>query len=625
MTDIDALLEQVSDPGVREALRALIHGSRPRADEREVAEYQLSYAGKEPEAEILLRTPALPLQLTRAFGKLGEEAWHNVLIQGDNLPALRRLVQMKAEGLVGNADGSPGVRLAYIDPPFASEEDYETKAGKVAYSDKVKGAEFIEGIRKRLVLIRELLSDDGSIFVHLDWRKSHYIKIVMDEIFGEHNFANEIIWHYKAGSVGKTSFGRKHDTVLRYVRRQGTVVFNADAIRIPYAESTIKRLSYAGAREKDIEKVLARGGKVPTDVWEIGIVQGNSAEDTGYPTQKPEELVGRIIAASSNPGDVVLDCFVGSGTALAAAEKLDRRWIGVDMALSAIYTCQKRLLDIASSKVPGDPEVDAGKKALYGRSARAFGVYSSGHYDFARLRALPFADYRTFVLRLFGAREEPEDLNGFRIDGRHRGHPVIVFDYTGDPEAQVTPDFFPELAEVLGRRAGDRVLFIAPASRLAFFQDEITTGGITFEVRRVPYSIINAMRRRGNQPTSEADIRKMIESEGFDFVIPPRVKLELDPSTQSLTITDFHSFALAKRLTDEDRGMPAIAMVLIDYNHDGHIFDLDSVVFADQLTSDGFRVKLDGARTGEVVAVSICDIFGNEHIEVFADQTWGQQ
>lgn len=630
MPGIESLIERIADPALREQLAREFAELRARLDaeaaERAPAgqrEYLLGYAGKQPEAEILLRTPALPFQRIRTFGQLDEGVWHNLLVQGDNLPVLRRLIDMKAEGLLRNADGSDGVRLVYIDPPFASDEDYETKAGKVAYADKIKGAEFIEGLRRRLVLIRELLADDASVYVHLDWRKSHYIKVVMDELFGEHNFINEIIWNYKAGSVGKAAFGRKHDTLLRYVRHKENVVFNPDAVRVPYAASTIQRLGYAGAREKDVSKVLARGGKVPTDVWEIGIVQGNSAEDTGFPTQKPEELVQRIVAASSNEGDIVLDAFVGSGTAMAVAEKLGRHWIGVDMGIYAVYVAQKRLLNIAASKALEGPAAEAGKKAAYGRPPLPFGVYSAGHYDFALLRSLPFPDYRTFVLRLFGATERPEEINGLRIDGRHRGDPVLVFDFTVDPEAVVTTDFFAELAGFLGRRAGERVLFIAPASRLAFLQDQVAAGGITFEVRRVPYSVVNALRRYGNQPASEADIKRMIEAEGFDFAIPPVVEAAFDPKAWTFTITGFRSRAIARGLTEEERGLPALAAVFVDYDHDGSVFDLDEMVFAEQLWKDDWRVTLDGARAGRAIGISVCDIFGNEHIQVFNGKAGG--
>jgi site-specific DNA-methyltransferase (adenine-specific) len=593
-------------------------------------EYVLTYAGKQPESEILLRIPALPFQLVRSFGSLDEGAWHNLLIAGDNLPVLRRLIDMKNEGRLNNADGTPGVRLVYIDPPFASEDDYETKTGKIAYADKIKGAEFIEGLRRRLVLIRELLAADASLFVHLDWRKSHYIKAVMDEVFGEHAFVNEIVWCYTGPSRVAPQFPRKHDVILFY-RVGAAPVFHSDAIRVPYKAGSFtmggKGALAAKNREGDYrtgaEEQLARG-KVPEDWWSDIPSLTVTTERVGFPTQKPERLAARIIKAASDPGDLVLDCFAGSGTALVAAEKLDRRWIGVDMGLAAIYFSQKRLLNTATSRALAGPAADAGKRVLYDQPPRAFGLYSSGHYDFARLKGLPFLEYRTFVLRLFGAIERPETINGLRIDGRHRGDAVMVFDFTVDPEAEITTEYFAEVARYLGRRVGERVLFIAPASRLAFLQDEVVAGGIDFEIRRVPYSVVNAMRRFGTQPTSEADINRMIETEGFDFAIPPKVETNIEPEHRRLTITGFRSRAIARGLTETERGLPALAMVLVDYAHDGRVFDLDEVFFAEDLVGRGYQIDLAGARPGVSIAVSFCDVFGNERIDVLTDQPWGE-
>jgi DNA modification methylase len=594
---------------------------------RKQREYTLDYAGKEPESEIMLRTPALPFQLTRSFGDLTGYAWHNLLIAGDNLPILRRLIDMKAEGSLLNADGTPGIRLIYIDPPFASDEEYETKAGRIAYADKVKGAEFIEGLRKRLVLLRELLTDDGSIFVHLDQKKGHYIKVVMDEVFGEHNFRNEIIWHYYnklQGNVGRLA--SDHDVIFWYSAGDAFYFKPISVLREGGPAQMLKRVwdpigkKLVNAKGPD-GKVLyiERTHRTADDVWRMSMLQPAGREMIGYPTQKPEALVARFIEMASRPGDLVLDCFVGSGTALTTAEKLGRRWIGADMGLSAIYFTQKRLLEIASSRAfeGADP-----KDEPYDQPARPFGLYSSGHYDFARLRDLPFADYRSFVIRLFSGTERAETINGLRIDGRRRGDPILVFDFHADPDAEVTPDYFEELAEVLGRRAGDRVLFIAPASRLSFLQDEITAGEISFDVRRVPYSVVNAMRRYATQPASEIEINRMIETEGFDFTIPPTVETTIDPAIRMVTITSFRSRAIARDLTEEDRGLPALAMVLIDYDHADGVFDLDAVLFGDALEKADWTFELKRATPGQPIAISFCDVFGNERITVLADQPW---
>ena len=283
--------------------------------------------------------------------------WKNLLIWGDNKLVMSSLIKQGSAGKIN---------LIYIDPPFLTGADFtiRTKLGNEqiekepsiieerAYKDTWSGgiASYLRYMYERLVLMRELLAENGSIYVHLDWHVGHYVKVMMDEIFGAENFLNEIIWWYKAGAVGDKSFGRKHDIILRFAKDSSLTTFNPDAIRIPYEESTIERLKYAGARERDIQKVLDRGGKVPTDVWDIGIVQGNSDEFLAFQTQKPEALLKRIILASSNPGDIVADFFCGSGTTLAVAEKLGRRWIGSDLSKFAIQVTRKRLLDIHNSK-----------------------------------------------------------------------------------------------------------------------------------------------------------------------------------------------------------------------------------------------------------------------------------
>src|SRR3990172_9835701 len=159
----------------------------------EKREYELVYYGKDREENIIADTMAVPLQPVSTFGKNGE-TWHNMLIFGDNLQAMKTLLFMKDKGQLVNADGTPGIRLIYIDPPFATKQEFRGSKDQKAYQDKIAGAMFVEFLRKRLVLLKELLSDDGSIFVHMDMRKQHYVKLVLDELFGENSFINEIIW-----------------------------------------------------------------------------------------------------------------------------------------------------------------------------------------------------------------------------------------------------------------------------------------------------------------------------------------------------------------------------------------------------------------------------------------------
>lgn len=180
-------------------------------------EYELVYAGKEREEDILAETMAVPLQPVKTFGGNGVD-WHNMLIFGDNLQAMKTLLQWKERGLLVNADGSRGVKLIYIDPPFATKQEFQVGQDAKAYQDKVVGAQFLEFLRRRLVFLRELLAPNGSIYMHLDWRKGHYLKILADEVFGEHRFRNEIIWQRTSARSDSRTYNHIHDTVFFYSR-----------------------------------------------------------------------------------------------------------------------------------------------------------------------------------------------------------------------------------------------------------------------------------------------------------------------------------------------------------------------------------------------------------------------
>ena len=368
--------------------------SAPQAASRR--EYHLDYAGKASREEILARTPVAPWQLVRSFHSAEENtgAWHNKIVWGDNLMALRELL---ADQQGPNRLQTRGkIRLVYIDPPFATKQDF-LKDKEKAYRDKVTGAAFIEFLRRRLVLLRELLADDGSIFIHLDWKKSHYIKVVLDEVFGEDNFVTEIVWRRTTAHFTAERFAFVHDSIFQYSKTRG-FVFNKPQLKHSeaYLRAKYKYVDTDGRRyrlsdasgaghgeprlfygrtimppagrhwpsqnyidEHQNEYVLGDDGmpqkksflKGATlgSLWDdISPVNSQAHERLDYPTQKPEELLERIIYSSSNPGDVVLDCFVGSGTTAAVAEKMQRKWIAMDCGKLSIYTTQRRLLDLTS-------------------------------------------------------------------------------------------------------------------------------------------------------------------------------------------------------------------------------------------------------------------------------------
>lgn len=310
-----------------------------------------------------------------------EAPWTNRLIYGDNLLAMAAL-------LAGD-DTTPSLRgkvdLIYIDPPFDSKADYRTKVTlpgveleqkptvieQHAYSDTwCDGtASYLAMITPRLILMRELLADTGSIYVHLDWHVGHYVKLTMDEVFGKSNFHNEIIYCYSGGGIPANEMPRKHDTIFWYSKGQ-TWTFNTQYR--PYSEGTLQR-GRTAVKGPDAE--LRSEGTPINDWWPDvkKITSPTDPEKLYYDTQKSEELLSRIIKMGSCEDDLVLDIFGGSGTTAAVAEKLGRRWITTDLGKPACMIMRKRLIDLNAQpflyQAIGDYQVEAARATL-GRDFR---------------------------------------------------------------------------------------------------------------------------------------------------------------------------------------------------------------------------------------------------------------
>ncbi|MDD2192790.1 MAG: DNA methyltransferase, partial [Bacteroidales bacterium] len=288
--------------------------------------------------------------------------WINRLIYGDNLLAMQALLSGD------EATGLPSMRgmidLIYIDPPYDSKADYRTSVKlpgadlsqkptvieQFAYADTWKDGtvSYLKMLYPRLVLLKELLSERGSIYLHIDWHVGHYVKLLLDDIFGKDNFVNEIIWKYSWGLHIESRWNRKHDMILMYSKTIDSIIFNAYDVMEKRDEEVLRRLAsgVSGAtmtanKSKHQDKTL----KLPADVWEIPTINAMSKEKIGYATQKPEALLEKIIKASSNEGSIVLDVFGGSGTTAAVAERLGRRWITTDIGKPAILVMRKRFID----------------------------------------------------------------------------------------------------------------------------------------------------------------------------------------------------------------------------------------------------------------------------------------
>ena len=585
----------------------------------EKKEYELVYAGKEREEDILADTMAVPLQPIKTFGKNGD-GWTNKLIFGDNLQGMKSLLD--------DSDVKGRVKLIYIDPPFATKQEFRGSQDQKAYQDKIVGAKFIEFLRKRLVFLKELLAADGSIYVHLDWKKAHYAKTIMDEIFLEQRFRREIIWTLSGVAGFKSlvnSFVRGHDTIFYYSKTEN-VVFNKEYL--PYNESQLRRFTKKdkyGRHYKPITKTkriyLDEAKGVPvSDVWtDIASFQTvvNSPEITSYPTQKPEKLIERIIKASSNDGDIVLDAFAGSGTTLAVAEKLGRRWIGIDCGKLAIYTMQKRLLNL-KSKIG-----NKGKKL----KPKPFTLYHAGLYDFSKLKQLPWKDWRLFALHLFNCRDSKHTVSGIELDGYRGRSDVLVFNYQQDGGVVLDYGFIDDLHAMLGSKVGKQFFIIAPAASVMFLEDYIDKGSVRYYILRIPYSIINELHKRDfeaiKQPIDESQVNDTVDAVGFDFIRTPKVNCKYSiekPKNQlleyaTIKISTFKSEAMLKGASQLGN-RKSLSMVMVDFNYDGDIFNLDKVYYASEIEKNSWKVYLPVDEIKGQMMIIHLDIYGNEYREI---------
>ena len=346
---------------------------------------ELRWTGKRPYRS----TQYYPAQLRESYGE-EQNGWINKIFWGDNLQVMSHLLKEYR----GKID------LIYIDPPFDSKADYKKTievrgVGKAAsdstsfeekqYGDIWTNDEYLQFMYERLLLMRELLSDKGSIFMHCDWHKNHHLRCLMDEVFGPSNFVNEIAWcYYGPGSPGMRQFNRKHDNILWYSKTHNVWKFNADAVRVPHDEKTTgnfkQGLRGSGFIAGDYN--LA-DGKIPEDWWEMAIAgryPNDGVKRVGYPTEKPFKLLERIISAATDEGDIVADFFMGSGVTQMCAMRMGRRFIGADINLGAIQTTTKRLLSVAKELEESQTSMGSADDTKY----IGFEVYNVNNYDFFR-------------------------------------------------------------------------------------------------------------------------------------------------------------------------------------------------------------------------------------------------
>ena len=578
----------------------------------------LHWVGKKP----LEYVKGFPAQLVEVFDPLNnakipeipsyenlKDNWHNLLFHGDNKDVLATLLE---KGFRGKID------LIYIDPPFSSNKDYVRKVelrglkslGKieeddasvlqqVMYEDLWKRDEYFQFMYERLMLLKELLANTGSIYVHLDWHVGHYIKLIMDEIFGQGNFRNEIVWVYTGpGSPGQRQFTRKHDTILWYTKSDQWV-FNDDDVRIPYHETTAGKFESEGTGFKGEKPDLSKG-KIPEDWWYLPIVPRIRTEILGFQTQKPEALLERIIKASSNPGDIVLDCFIGSGTTAAVAQKLGRRWIGCDINKGAIQLTSKRLQGIILNQI--EERKKEQEKLISEEKNKpfypTFAIYKVNDYDLKLLRteAIELAVQHIGIQRTRTDHFFDGTLGKNLVKIIDFNHPLTLLDL------QLIQD------ELRKRPDEDRDITV-----VCLGKELAVDAWIDEWNKKHPVNKIHVIELKTDKKYGSFLIHKPAEA---------KVKIErIDKTTAKVVIEDFISPTIIERLNIDNKLFKVkipdfrcmIDTVLIDNNYNGKTFHIaysDVPKRRDDLIKGEYEIEIPESKTK--VAVKIIDMLGEE-------------
>jgi DNA modification methylase len=566
----------------------------------------LVWAGKKP----LEKVEYYPAQEKEFYGdKTAKE--FNKLFWGDNLQVLAHLLKEYR----GKID------LIYIDPPFDSKADYAKKVAirgekiegqqksfleEKQYSDMWEKDEYLQFMYERLLIIKELLSDKGIFILHADWHKGAYLRLISDEVFGEGNFLNEIVWHYFMGGKSKDFYARKHDNLIVYKNRIGRLNIKITERILPYKpnlideNSTIKEYKCieTGSQEKrDFYTSEVR----EDDVWDISGVFNMGKEDLRYPTQKPEILLEKIIRASTNEGDLVLDCFAGSGTTMAVAQKLGRRWIGCDINLGAIQTTIKRLNGI----------LDEQKKDKKGFSA--FKVYNVNDYDIFKNEL----EAKDIIMEMYGV----EPIKRSYFDGLLDNNYVKVM-----PLNRVLNKL--DLKTVIKNtedKLGDFTAKKTSKTNEAIFEE-----GVLVICSGMEIDVLDFLKRE-NKTGVKVEVRDILTNkQNLIFKQKPEAKIKLTKKGAKITlkIEEFYSPILIrklelenqKKLKDEYKAKvedfrQIIDSVAIDIDYNDKLFNAEIMDLPSKKEIIKGEYEWDGKENSKV-AIKIVDVLGEEYFEV---------
>lgn len=608
----------------------------------------LSWVGKKP----LGRVTAFPAQAIEHFSAtdiapaqgLGAADWSKwpqdlpqggLLYHGDNKEVLAHLL---ANGFRGQ------VKLIYIDPPFDSGADYVRKVQlrgpkgtlkidgedyalgeQVQYTDIWSNDNYLQFMYERLLMLKELLSEDGALYLHCDWHKVHLLRCMVEEVFGSENFRNEIIWAYPGREMHiSNKFNAKHDTLL-YVAKSEQAKVNMAAVALEYdKEERVKGLRRKVEMDADgrewvwetrgqaagqepykryLDEIL-EDGRALNDVWtDVQFLRGNDPERVGYPTQKPPALLERIILASSNEGDLILDCFIGSGTTAAVAQKLGRRWIGCDINKGAIQTTAKRLQGVmreqaaALAAASSQGELVARGDAPPAPCQLAFSTWRVNDYDLhiqhneavelacqhlgiTRTRTDPYFDgtRASLLVKIIPLNHPltPLDLEALRTELKNRPEEerdILVVSLGQEHKAREW------VAQYNHNRPVNKI-------HLTELRTDRKAGGF---IKHEPMSVQAHLQREDD---------KLIVR--IDDVVSPSIiaRLDLQEGIFRASIPDWRA---------------VVDCVLIDTQHDGDIFNVTLAdVPARKQDLVAGRYELPAPPAGAAVAVKVIDMLGEE-------------
>ncbi|MGJ0319130.1 site-specific DNA-methyltransferase [Aliarcobacter cryaerophilus] len=557
----------------------------------------LNWKGKRP----FKSTRYFPAQLKEVHGT-DVNGWLNKIFWGDNIQVMSHLLKTYR----GKID------LIYIDPPFDSKADYKKKielnGRKIAtnssifeekqYTDMWSNDEYLQFMYERLVLMRELLSNKGSIFLHCDWHKSHHLRCILDEVFGEKNFINEIIWHYVKGASSNDAFGRKHQTIFFYCKNKEDKIFNRKDIGVEYNPETLARAQRGEARYDVTAEELQERGKNPGDVWkdceyfdgeyiwsDLHPIQGNSIQNVNYPTQKPEAVLERIIKASTNENDLVFDCFMGSGTTMAVAQKLGRRFVGADINLGAIQTTTKRLRNIIDENQNEEDEL----------KSCGFELYNVNNYDIFK-NPVQARDLLIEVLEI-------DKLPNSYFDGVKDGRKVKIMPINRIATKKDVSDLIANLdyksyekeIETNPNKKVDELLLVCMGHDLdlrAHFQKECL-----FNIDIEIYDILK---------------------EGSGIVFKRDSEASIEIVVNILSVNQFYPNTLIEKLrqdgTEIEDWREAVESIMIDTNYDGSVFEPSIVDIPDknELVNGSYELP----NNSGTIAIKITDLLSDSYFEV---------